>query len=75
MALGPTGARDKGGRWLPGWRGPFKHLTLGFSSGRDLLVRGFKPRIRLWSDSLEPAWDSVSLSFSALPRSHSIYQK
>ena len=47
-----------------------KHLTLGFSSGHDLTVREFKPHIRLHSDSMEPAWDSLSLPLSLpLPRS------
>ena len=39
-----------------------KHLTLVLGSGRDLIVRGFKPHVRLCADRAEPAWDSVSLS-------------
>ena len=35
--------------------------TLDFSSGHDLTVRGFKPSVRLCIDSVEPAWDSLSL--------------
>ena len=41
-----------------------KHLTLDFSSGHDLGVCEFEPRIRLCVDGAEPAWDSLSLSFS-----------
>ena len=36
--------------------------TLGFGSGHDLTVRGFKPSIGLRADIAEPAWDSLSLS-------------
>ena len=39
-----------------------KHLTLGFSSGGDLVVREFEPHIGLCADSAEPAWDSLSPS-------------
>ena len=44
-----------------------KHLTLHFGSGHDLVVHGFKPRIKLCADSLESAWDSLSSSLLALP--------
>ena len=37
-------------------------LILGFGSGHDLMVCGFQPCVRLCAGSLEPAWDSVSLS-------------
>ena len=46
-----------------------KHLTLGFSSGHDLEVHEFEPRIRLCTDSVEPAWDlslPLSLPFPQL---------
>ena len=46
------------GRWI-------KRLTLGFSSGRDLMVREIEPRVGLCADREEPAWDSLSPSFSA----------
>ena len=39
-----------------------KHLTLDFSSGHDLIVCGIKPCFRLYADSVEPAWDSLSPS-------------
>ena len=39
--------------------------TLGFGSGHDLTVGEFEPRIRLYTDSAEPAWDSLSPSLSA----------
>ena len=38
-----------------------RYLTLDFSSGHDLTVRGFKPHIQLCADSVEPAWGSLSL--------------
>ena len=38
--------------------------TLGFGLGKDLTVREFEPRIRLWADSVEPAWNTLSLSVS-----------
>ena len=41
-----------------------KHLTLDFGSGHDLMVREFEPRIGLCTDSMEPAWDSLSLPLS-----------
>ena len=44
-----------------------KPLTSGFDSGHDLIVCEFKPRIGLWADSAEPAWDSLSLSLSFSP--------
>ena len=39
-----------------------KHLTPGFSSGHDLRVHGPKPHTGLCTDSVEPAWDSLSPS-------------
>ena len=42
-----------------------KRLTLDFSSRHDLTVPEFEPCIRLCADSMEPAWDSLSPSFSA----------
>ena len=45
-----------------------ERLTLDFGSGRDLTIRReFEPRVRLRADSVEPAWDSLSLSLSASP--------
>ena len=40
----------------------FKRPTLGLSSGHDLTVREFEPYVRLCADSVEPAWDFLSLS-------------
>ena len=37
-----------------------KCLILGFGSGHDLMVHGFKPCVGLCTDSSEPAWDSLS---------------
>ena len=42
-------------------------LTLGFGSGHDLMAHEFEPLVRLYSDSTEPGWDSLSPSFSAPP--------
>ena len=48
--------------------------TLDLGSGHDLTVREFKPHIRLCTDSVEPAWDSISPSlcpsFTVHTRSH-----
>ena len=41
-----------------------KHLNLGFSSGHDLTVGEFKPRIGLHAVNAALAWDSVFLSLS-----------
>ena len=39
-----------------------KHLTLDFSSDHDLTVAEFRPLIGLYTDSVEPSWDSLSSS-------------
>ena len=49
-----------------------KHPTLDFISGHDLTVHEFKPEDRLWTDSAEPSWDSLSLS---VPPPFSLSQK
>ena len=41
---------------------PVGPLTLDFGSGHDLTVRELEPHIRSCADSVEPAWDSLSLS-------------
>ena len=46
-----------------------KHLTLGFSSGHDVMVHEIEPLVGLHADSTEPAWDSLPLSL-LLPSSH-----
>ena len=38
-----------------------KHPTLNLGSGRDLTVHGIEPRVGLCTDSVEPAWDPLSL--------------
>ena len=55
---------SSGGPWVVQ---SVKHLTLGFSSDRDLTVRGFEPGIRLCTGSAVPAWNPLSLSLSAPP--------
>ena len=48
------------------WEDPWvKRLTLDLSSGHDLIVHGIEPHVRLCTDSMEPAWDSLSLPLSA----------
>ena len=42
-----------------------KHPTLGFSTGHDLTVCEIEPQVGLCTDSVEPAWDSVSPPLSA----------
>ena len=37
-----------------------KRLILDFNSGHDLTVCAFKPRMGFYTDSVEPAWDSLS---------------
>ena len=39
-----------------------KRLTLDFGSGHDLMVSEFEPRFGLCADTVEPAWNSLSLS-------------
>ena len=39
-------------------------LASDFGSGHDLTVHGLKPLIGLCADSVEPAWDSLSLPVS-----------
>ena len=46
-----------------------KHLILDFSLGHDLMAWEIMPRIGLYTDSVESAWDSLSLPFS-LPLTH-----
>ena len=41
-----------------------KHTTLGFSTGHDLMVPGFEPRVGLRADSVDAAWDSLFLPLS-----------
>ena len=43
-----------------------KCLTCGFGSGHGLMVYGIQPHIRLCAESVEPAWDSLSLSSPSL---------
>ena len=39
-----------------------KHLTLDFCSGYDLKVHEMERRVGFYTDSAEPAWDSLSPS-------------
>ena len=38
-----------------------RHLTLDFGSGHDLIVCEFKPCVGLCTDSVDPAWNPLSL--------------
>ena len=49
------------GAWVAQW---VEHLTLDFGSGHNLIVHEFKPGIGLCTDSVEPAWNSLSLPLS-----------
>ena len=44
-----------------------KCLTLDLDSGHDLMLCESEPPIRLCTDSVEPAWDSLSPSLPASP--------
>ena len=47
---------------------PVEHPTLvDFGSDHDLTVHGFQSRVELCADSVEPAWDSLSLSLCSSP--------
>ena len=41
-----------------------KHLILGFGSGHDITVHEIEPYFGLCTDSMEAAWDILSLSLS-----------
>ena len=41
--------------------------TVGFNSGHDFTVCDIEALVGLYTDSTEPAWDSVSPSLSAPP--------
>ena len=49
---------------VPGWLRGVSVPTLDFGSGHDLKVFEFEPHIQLHTDSVEPAWDPLSLSLS-----------
>ena len=52
-----------------------EHPALGFSSGHDLTVREFEPRIRLCAVSVEPAWDSLPALSAPTPLVHSLFSQ
>ena len=62
----PSSPKMKGkrGAWVPQ---SIKRLALDFSSGHELMVHEFKPHIRLYTDIVEPTWDSLSPSPSLCP--------
>ena len=47
------------GAWLAQ---SIKHPTLDFGSGQDLTIRELEPHAGLCTDSMEPVWDSLSLT-------------
>ena len=48
--------------WSPWVAQLVKRLTIGFGSGHDCTVSGFKPHTGLHAGSVEPAFDSLPLS-------------
>ena len=50
-----------------------KHPTLEFGSGHDLTAHEIEPHIELCTDSMNPAWDSLSPSLSASPQLMHLY--
>ena len=52
-----------GGAWVAR---SVKRLTLDFGSGHDLMTQELKPHSGLCADSVEPAWDSLSLPLPLL---------
>ena len=44
-----------------------KYPTLDFGSGHDFVVCEFEPLVGLCADSVEPPWDSLSLSLCLSP--------
>ena len=64
---------DQHPSWKPQTQGTWvaqsgKCPTLDVGSGHELMIHGFEPRIGFYADSVEPAWDSLSLlSFSVPP--------
>ena len=49
-----------------------EYLTFDLGLGHDLTVHEIEPCVGLCVDSMEPAWDSLSLSFCPSPaHSHS----
>ena len=54
------------GAWMARVAQVVKYLTLDFGSGHSLKFHGIKPCIRLYADSMEPAWDSVPPSLFLL---------
>ena len=44
-----------------------KGQTLDLGSGHDLMVHGIEPRMGLYGNGTEPAWNSLSLSLDPYP--------
>ena len=53
-------------RGEPGWLSWSQCPILDLGSGHNLMVQEFEPCVRLLTDGVEPAWDSVSPSLSVL---------
>ena len=49
-----------------------KCQILGFGSGYDLMVSEIEPHMGLYLGSVEPTWDSLSLSLCPSP-AHTLY--
>ena len=53
----------RGSAGAPEWLGRLGiYLPLGLGSGHDLMVGDFEPCMGFCANSVQPAWDSVSLS-------------
>ena len=64
MKSGPEPVDSKRSMWVA-WVARSSGSASG--SGRDLALPEFQPSIRLCPNSVETAWDSLSLSFSLGP--------
>ena len=66
--MGPnptTGVLIKRGKFDDDWVAQsIKCPTLELTSGHDLMVHEFKSHVGFCDDSVEPAWDFLSLSLS-----------
>ena len=47
--------------------GPLGSWSVDFGSGHGLTVGGNEPHVKLYTESMEAAWDSLSPSLSAPP--------
>ena len=72
VVLSPGFTKESSRSWGPQVAQWVMCPTLDFGSGRDLTACEFEPRIWLYADSQESAWDSVSPLPLPLPHSCSL---